>query len=710
MELRAPTALLARASTELAAALDMKEAMRSLASIVVPAAADWCAVDLVQDDGSLRRVALEHQDPEQVERVRRLEARYPRDPEALHGAARAIRTGTSELVPEIGPGFLEAVARDAEHLALLRALKLTSYVVVPLMVRGRAVGAMTFAQSESDRRFDDEARLFLEDLADRAALTLDNIRLVDELDGVRRRVEVQAAALATAEEQHREKAALLASTLDGIYGLDRDGRCTFMNSAAAELLGVDPGAARGRNMHRLIHHTRRDGSPYPEAECPIFRAFRQGEAVRVPDEILWRADGSWFPASYSSSPVVRDGEVVGAVVAFTDESERRTAQNRVELLGRILDESLNEIYMFDPDTLCFVQVNRGGRENLGYEMDELRGMTPLDLKPEFTRERFAALVEPVRAGEQQGVRFETVHQRKDGSTYPVEVNLQLSRGGERPLFVAVILDITERRKNEAERERLIAELEEANQVKAEFVSTMSHELRTPLNAVLGYTQLLEDGIPVEIPDEASSHVRRIALSGRHLLQLIDEILTFSKLEAGRGTAEVFPVDLPELLEEVRAVVTPLAGEKAIQFSTRVEALPERFVSDPRKLRQILMNVAGNAVKFTDEGRVDLEVTGVDGGIEITVSDTGVGMSAEEQERAIEPFWQADPSSTREAGGTGLGLAITQRFVDILDGTLRIESERGRGTTFGVFLPSLDLRFGNGATDPWDSPGDEEVRS
>ncbi len=684
-ELRAPTSLIARASAELASALELDEALRSVASIVVPAAADWYAVHLVTDDGGIEHVAMEHRDPTALDRVRALEERYPPDPDGWYGVARVIRTGRTEMIQDIDDELLASAARGEEHLALLRDLRLSSSVVVPLMARGRVLGAMTFVYGGSGRRYDDQARLFLEDLAGRTALTLDNIRLIAELKGQAAKL---ARALLRAEEEHREKSALLASTAEGIYGLDRHGRCTFLNAAGARMLLLDPGQALGQNMHQLIHHSRRNGQPYPEEECPIYRAFRQGEQVRVDDDVLWRSDGSWFPASYSSSPLVRDGEVVGAVVAFADQSARRAAEGRSQLLGRILDESLNEIYIFDAESLCFVQVNRGGRENLGYEMDELARMTPVDLKPEFTPERFAALLEPLRAGEREALRFETVHRRQDGSTYPVEVSLQLSHSGERPLFVAVMLDISHRRGAEQERELLIRRLQEANEVKAEFVSTMSHELRTPLNAVIGYTQLLEAGIPDTVPDGASTHVHRIGLSARHLMELIDEILTFSKLEAGREVVAPSPVDLPALIDEVEAVMDPLAAEKGIAFSASAGGLSGPLVTDPKKLRQILLNLTGNAVKFTEQGEVELTAIRHDHKTVFRISDTGIGMSSEEQVKAFEPFWQADRGRTRMVVGTGLGLAISRRFVEILGGELHLSSKPGCGTVFTISLPDL----------------------
>jgi PAS domain S-box-containing protein len=710
----APDPILAQASMEIAGALHLDDMLRSLASLVVPVVADWYAVDLVTPDGALRRVAVEHQDPEKVARVRELEKRYPPDPSAPYGVHQVIRTGKSELVPEVPAELIEQAARDPEHLAILRDLHLTSYVVVPMVARDRILGAMTFVFAESGRRYDEKALAFAEDLAARAALAVDNIRLLDDLREAHIRLEDQAAALernneelevqneelqvqaseladalARVEEEHREKDALLASTAEGIFGVDGHGLCTFINASAARMLGLDPDQARGQDLHHLIHHTRPDGRAYPRDESPIVSVLSSGVSVRVDHEVLWRPDGTQFPVSYSASPVLQDGSVVGAVVAFADESERRAVEDRVQLLGRILDDSLNEIYMFDGENLCFVQVNRGGRENLGYSMDELRRMTPVDLKPEFTPEMFDAMIEPLRVGEEEALRFETIHLRKDGSEYPVEVNLQLSRGFERSLFIAVILDITERRRAEAEREELIRDLEEANRVKADFVSTMSHELRTPLNAVTGYAQLLDDGIPVPIPEDARSHVRRITLSARHLLQLIDEVLTFSKLEAGRESTVPGPIHLAELVDEVRAVLEPLAAEREIGFNVTLKGGGQSFVSDPKKLRQILLNLSGNAVKFTEPGgRVDVFIRAGEDRLRLEVADTGIGMTEDEQARAFDPFWQANQTSTRSAGGAGLGLAITRRFVDVLGGTLDLESSPGSGTRFRVTLPRL----------------------
>jgi signal transduction histidine kinase len=230
------------------------------------------------------------------------------------------------------------------------------------------------------------------------------------------------------------------------------------------------------------------------------------------------------------------------------------------------------------------------------------------------------------------------------------------------------------------------QLEVASQHKSQFLANMSHELRTPLNAVLGYTELLIDSLYGKLPDKAQGVLERIQTNGQHLLALINDVLDLSKIEAGQLTLAMEEYALPGLVQSVVTVAEPLARAKGLALRVTVpEGLPFGR-GDERRLMQVLLNLVGNAIKFTDAGSVDVRASISDGCFQLAVSDTGPGIGEADQTRIFEAFQQVDNTSTRKTGGTGLGLAISKKIVEMHGGSIVVESTVGQGSTFRIVVP------------------------
>jgi PAS domain S-box-containing protein len=234
--------------------------------------------------------------------------------------------------------------------------------------------------------------------------------------------------------------------------------------------------------------------------------------------------------------------------------------------------------------------------------------------------------------------------------------------------------------------RLYREAQEANRAKADFLAVISHELRTPLNAIMGYSDLLDARISGELTDKQRRQIDRIRASARHLLQLIEEILSYARIES--GGEEVIPerVTAEVIAREAAAVAEPMARAKRLAFRVDLPADPVSMETDVCKARQALVNLLSNAVKFTEHGSVTLTVRGVDGRAVFEVADTGIGIPPQQLDRIFDPFWQVERPNTRRAGGTGLGLSVSRRYVRLLRGELEIDSEPGRGTRVYMSLP------------------------
>lgn len=339
--------------------------------------------------------------------------------------------------------------------------------------------------------------------------------------------------------------------------------------------------------------------------------------------------------------------------------------------------------------------NQAAETIFGFSAEEIRHHSLKSLLSEEDQGRLLEILNlPVQIGvAATGQRWELVGRRKDGQQFPLDLNItNINLFGARS-YTAILRDITHRK--EAERIHVEARkmAEAASRAKSEFLATMSHEIRTPMNGVLGVTQLLTD---TPLDEEQRKLVELIDQSGHSLLRIINDILDFSKIEAGKIELDSERFDLRAALLNVIHLLRPQAEDKVVALNFDYsDQCPVWVEGDPTRVRQIALNLVGNAVKFTEKGSVTLKVYSLETrhtrrpgmrNIAIEVIDTGIGIDPETQARIFSPFTQADGSTTRQYGGTGLGLAISKRLIELMDGDLQLKSAPGEGSTFHIHLP------------------------
>jgi PAS domain S-box-containing protein len=472
-------------------------------------------------------------------------------------------------------------------------------------------------------------------------------------------------------------------TRDAVIITDAQGRTIWANAPSERLSGYRLAEMIGRKPGDLLQSARTD----PETVAALAGKLAAGEPAHA--EILNKAkDGRAYWVDLDIQPIHEtDGALSGFLAVQYDITDRKLYEEellRSARLGHMLEDSLEEIYVFTADTLRFILVNRGARENLGYSEEEIAAITPLDIKPEMTRTDFERLVAPLRRGERERIDFKTTHRRRDGSDYTAEIRLQLMAGAP-PLFVAMVRDTTARDAAEAALVSARLAAESASRAKSEFLATMSHEIRTPMNGVLGMAAVLDRSL---VEPRQKEMVRVMRESGETLVGLISDILALTKAEAGEMVFAQERFDPAEIVRRVAAVHALKARDKGLSLTVDAPgAAVAPRVGDPDRIAQALHQLVGNAVKFTERGGARIAVSGPPGGaLAVRVEDDGVGMSAAQAAAALEPFCQADGSATRRHGGTGIGLALAHAIITGLGGALDIDSAPGAGTRILMTLP------------------------
>lgn len=622
--------ILAEASAILGTSLDYQTTLENLArQVVVPRLADWCSIRVVDAEGTLQPVAVAHADPAKVKWAAELQRRYPLKVDASCGPPQVVRSGQSQLHPQVSDSLLESIVSDAEHLQLVRQVGIKSMICVPLRARGRTLGAISLVSAESGRIYTQADLALAEDLGRRAGLAVDNARLYQEANEIGENLRQAIIILGEQQQQLR--------VLQRITNLLNQ-RLTNLPALLQVMVGaVCDGIPEAQFALIVLHNSQTN------------RLELTATAGIGTDNLLFRE-------------FVDAEEGLLNQVFLTGESQLIRAKRDKKQRTRKASDLQPSIYAV---AIASAQAGRVGVLAIG----SWENSDAFDVED---RNLLAAVGEQAAIAINNARMINALEEREERLAIQNEILARQNRE----------LELT---RQQIERQNL--ELIEAARLKSQFLATMSHELRTPMNAVIGFAQVLLRQRSAPLYTSQVDMVQRILNNGKNLLALINDILDLSKIEAGRLELKLEEFDLSQLILTTVAELRTLAEQKQLPLKVHTDLENPIVVNDSVRLRQVLVNLLSNAIKFTETGSVDLKVTEPSPNhVVISVKDTGIGIAESEVNHIFEEFRQVDQTTTRKHGGTGLGLAITKSLVQMMKGKITVESKLGQGSTFSVEMP------------------------
>jgi PAS domain S-box-containing protein len=585
------------------------------------------------------------------------------------------------------------------------------------------------AAIEGGCQFDMEFRVVLPDRVIRhikasAVVLKDEREKVVRMIGINYDITARKESERTLLELHGLKEAILRNAPHAVIATTTTGIIQHVNPAAERLLGYCAEEMIGKLTPSVFHdpeevaaHAKCFGAELGIELQPGFEVFVAKARLNLPNQHEWtyiRKDGTRMPVLLSVTAIRNH---VGTITGFLGMALDVTAQKMAERarqeqemrLRAIVDHAVDGIITID--TRGTIETfNPAAERMFGYTAAEVTGQNMMVLMPEpYRSAQNGDLARYRQTGETKiiGVGREVVGRRKDGTIFPLDLALSEMHLGERRLFTGITRDISERKAAESRLEQAKRDMEARNlelaeahkkalaatKAKSEFLASMSHEIRTPMNAIVAMADLLQE---TSLSKEQQEYVGRFSRAATSLLDLINDILDISKIEAGQLELESLPFDIHDLIDKIGELMAMRADAKQLEIATFVHPdVPTWVLGDPTRLLQVLVNLTGNAVKFTAQGEVCLRVEpdATDPGLlRCSVSDTGIGIPADKVDLIFESFTQVDSSMTRKYGGTGLGLSISKRLVELMGGHITVDSTEGLGSTFSfiVHLPKAPI--------------------
>ena len=643
---------LANATELLASSLDYEETITRVAELAVPRIADWCAVDVVDEAGIAQRIAVAHPDPEKIQLVRELHERYPPDPDSLRGLPFVLRTGQSDMMTDLPGELIEAGARDADHLSLLRALRLRSYMCVPIIASGQILGALTFVAAESDRHYGAEDLAFAESVAARAASAISNARLF--------------------REAVRYKS-VLDATLDTVVMFDPVTlRLSYVNRGATDQLGYSSDELLAGDATMLIEDL--DAIGIRGLVAPLVGGSVNARAATLS---LRHRDGTSIPVEVLMQHVSPPGEPGRIVAVARDIAERLEAQANLRRVAESEHARAAELdavirAMGDGIFVC----GDNGRITISNPAAE-------DIFPEVSEETYAdvlaQLEDPAGVAPPLGIVGGPVELRARGtedrwielSTYPV------IRGQDEPdeqgnETIVMLRDITLNRQRQAIRDT--------------FIGVLSHELRTPVTTIFAGSKVLAKDEHLS-PETRREIFSDIAIESERLHRLVEDVIAMTRFGEDEGEVGTEPV----LIQRVLPVV--IRSEEVrwpgVAFEMNVPAGLPTAVADPTYVEQVIRNLLSNAAKYGGPGTtVRVEGQADDEEITVTITDDGPGFPIDEADRLFDLFFRSAQTASA-AAGAGIGLFVCARLIKAMGGRIWATPRPGGGSAFSFTLRIMD---------------------